>query len=518
MPHNVQAERHRLPIQIQNRIIHFCLALTPSIPPPLTADEPVTPEWDRMAGMCGRRARTKRMRERSEVQRLGLRLMRVCKAWKPLAAKYLYTEPLLTPYNLLSFASSLGAGEAKWSDLNLHPYSTPGRYVKTLDLSHILDGSDAPHPLYVTRACRSILSLIPNLTHFILPLLHTHILEYLINVDNCNFPKLRAIEGIDIHLVQCEPTLQRLSPHLEFLNLYGLVYDPHISSLEDSTLEETILSFPKLHTLVRHGSSSRDGISSMICHSEMPKLSRLSIAPCQDTRDELEFINNFLVLKGTRLISLTILEPREWPPRRTQFPYGILEFLPNLRHLSVLCTGDLNRLLENAKEHKLEVLTIPKPNAYIPSPSPSPVPAPTLGPLNPYGGGMVGQGLLAQSVVSEEDWSGHTGFSHQIDKLRNILTRAEIKPIAVVLDGYRWLPHDMGLAALEAGVSGRMRRLACRLKSYNVELRDMNGKQAPCLGEHQRGRSGTRGLSPVSPVRSPDRKGVGDGDGDEDGG
>lgn len=71
-----------LPFEIQRRIIHFRLALTPSYPSQLEASAPITPAWDDQAGQIGRQAVARRMIERGETQDAALDLMRVCKAWK----------------------------------------------------------------------------------------------------------------------------------------------------------------------------------------------------------------------------------------------------------------------------------------------------------------------------------------------------------------------------------------------------------------------------------------------------
>lgn len=72
----------RLPFEIIRRIIHCRLALDPSFPRQLRADEPTHPGWDSLAGQCGRQATLRRRKERIEIQTASLDLMRVCKAWK----------------------------------------------------------------------------------------------------------------------------------------------------------------------------------------------------------------------------------------------------------------------------------------------------------------------------------------------------------------------------------------------------------------------------------------------------
>jgi hypothetical protein len=70
------------PFDVQKRIIHFALALTPSYPDAINAYDPVSTSWDVLAGCNGRNAIRQRYEERLGVQRAALQLMRVCKPWK----------------------------------------------------------------------------------------------------------------------------------------------------------------------------------------------------------------------------------------------------------------------------------------------------------------------------------------------------------------------------------------------------------------------------------------------------
>lgn len=71
-----------LPFEVIRRIIHWRLALSPSFPSQLQADDPISPAWDNLAGQSGRQATIRRRKERLEVQDAALVLMRVCKSWK----------------------------------------------------------------------------------------------------------------------------------------------------------------------------------------------------------------------------------------------------------------------------------------------------------------------------------------------------------------------------------------------------------------------------------------------------
>lgn len=87
----------RLPFEIVRRILHWRLALGPSYPGTLRAEDPITPGWDSLAGQSGRQAAIKRRKERVDSQDAALDLMRVCKAWK--VSSYPHTKP----YHRLSY-------------------------------------------------------------------------------------------------------------------------------------------------------------------------------------------------------------------------------------------------------------------------------------------------------------------------------------------------------------------------------------------------------------------------------
>ncbi|KAK1927047.1 hypothetical protein DB88DRAFT_433704 [Papiliotrema laurentii] len=436
------------PIEVQKRILYFALVTHPRYG--FTPDgHPLHP----LSGQSARQNDVRRVVERLGTHRAALTLMRVCKLWKVQAAEYLYAEPHLTPNNLFLFAHALTSGDKKWSDINLHPVSTPGRYVTSLDLTHLRDGYETPHPTALQRVIRDIFPLIPNLRHLRLP---TGPFLPLEEIRRAPFArKLKVLEGLSVQYDNSgqtpDPVVRLLKglPSLELVTLFG---PGNIESPSWFELEETAqdVRLDKLHTLVLTGVKSGPVLHTLIT-SDLPALRNLILTSYAGCPGDLTL--PFQAAHGYKVINATYLQPKEWPGFPALPPLESLDLLPHIERLSFLLPKDLRHLSDMLKvDHPLKELRIPK---WTSSPS-------ERWEADPNNPAPVGTG--ATSLM--------TGL---IEAPPKHLER-------VVIDGFRWVRADLGMRALQTGDSGEMRRWADKLKGVGIDLVDMDGTKSPVFG------------------------------------
>jgi len=474
------------PLDIQKRIIHFVLALTPSYPGSISTNDPVTSSWDSLAGQNGRQASLRRSVERMGIARAALNLMRVSKTWKVCAycpccelrtelsqketIKYLYAEPYIHADNLFPLASALIRGDRKWDDLHLHPHSVPGRYITTLDLSHLHDAYYSIHSTSITRACNDIFQLVPNLTHLKLPNEMTPFDLGLISSPPFA-TSLKELEGLQVDYEESsdpkngdDPVVRllRCLPNLEVLSLHG-PGDVEIGTQWEQS-EQVTLKLDKLHTLILHG--VKTGIAlDMLIHAELPALRRLILTSYYQHSDDLTF--DFQQAHGLDILSLTYLQTREWQYVQSVPASETLDWHPNLIHLSYLLPNNLSQLsniLSSASSgatlHPLRSLTLPKWNT---TGTASPVPR----------WDQIAQAPIQPILPSQTLSDTSSRF------LRSLALQPPPNLASISIDGFRWVRAELGMRALMTGDSGEMRYWSDRLRERGMEMRDMDGRVAP---------------------------------------
>ncbi|WVR07456.1 hypothetical protein IAU60_004497 [Kwoniella sp. DSM 27419] len=491
-----------LPFEVQRRIIHFRLLQTSSYPSALD-DEP-GPSWDDWTGVRGRALALKRVEERKDVTRTARGLMAVCKAWKPVVMKYLYASPYLS-HNLTSLATAVLAGDAKWSDINIHAFSLPGRYITHLDLSTI---PPSVHPTEIRRASMSIFPSLPNVAHLKLP--PGELPFDLEEIGWAPFAKtLRCLEGIEADAnITSEGgdalvLLLRRLPNLQVLSVVGGPTQLHSgeSQLGDTfpTENQAVvprgrpLSLRKLHSLrledVRCGSLLDELIA-----AELPSLDRLALTSHFGGPDDQTYTLQHA--HGDKIRSLTYLQGKHWPSAMGGHGGLVpaketLKLHPRLQHLAFLVPdyAQLEILLSTCPpHHPLRWLTIFKwvePSRHVAADgAPTPLPA-SVDPATTHG------------------LSGSKDTPHFLRNM-TVFHPGNLKRINV--DGFKWVKPELGKVAMDAGTSGEMRNWANALSKAGLELGDMDGNLVPALisggmgyGPIERGgrrrSSGTGGLA-----------------------
>ncbi|WRT68321.1 uncharacterized protein IL334_005297 [Kwoniella shivajii] len=449
-----------LPFEIVRRIIYHRLSIPPSYP--FHLEDRYEPSWDAWSGVKGRMEATKRLEERKDVTRTARGLMGVCKAWKPVVMKYLYSSPYLTD-NLSCLTSCVLVGDSKWSDINIHQFSIPGRYITLLDLSTI---SNNIHPTEILKSIRSIFPILPNLQHLRLPPYQEGELPFSLDeISQSPFRKsLKCLEGVHVDMDMMSNgqdgliDLLRHLPNLEVLHVHGGTI-PDSEQILSNEGPYPPLRLDQLHSIKLEDVKSGDLLSTLL-ESELPSLNRLSVTNYYNQSGDATY--KFQEIHGYKIRSLTYLQGKSWPwflPSEissTTPCEKILELHPNLIHLSFLLPdyNQLDRFLSTLREspnHPLQVLTIFKwvePPPIVPS-TPSPIPSIT---------------------TSGKDTN---------KLLREIADNPPKNLKRINIDGFRWVKIELGKIAMNAGTSGEMRLLAGLLQKRGIELGDMDGNLAP---------------------------------------
>ncbi|KAK4684993.1 hypothetical protein P7C73_g5168, partial [Tremellales sp. Uapishka_1] len=420
----------KLPFEILRRVIDFHLSL-----PPSASIDP--DDWDNLAGQRGRQLVAERIEMQKKVRREVVCAMSVCRAWKTVAQKYLYTEPHLSS-NLDVFASCLVRGDKKWTDLHSSPFSLPGRYLAVLDLSDPALNSTL-HYSTISSILVAIFPLVPNLTHLKLP--NGPIPFPLVDLQTSPFiSKLRVLEGLQVvHQVSRDgkdPLVEilRHAPALQFLSVYGGGH-AHLG-LSETDFPQDALNLPSLHTLVIDGVIDGLLIETLI-KSHLPRLAKLAI-----TSYHLFPSDQTLRLQqthGAALRSLTYLNPRDWPALQVTPSSRTLDLHPALRHLSFL------------GHH-------------------------AMFPINIILGARINNHPLEQITLSRFTWRNRTSENEENRLLECICKTPPPGLRRLRIDGFRWV-KNMSKAAMETGHLGAMRKWEGRLRAKGIEMMDSEGRR-----------------------------------------
>lgn len=380
-------------------------------------------------------------------------------------------------------------GDRKWSDINLHPHSTPGRWITVLDLSSLDSGQSyfGANRITVAKACAALLDLSPCVTHLRLPAYSVKLSEL------CHLPcvrKLRAIEGIHLATRENEEEVIKFLRIAKNLELVGLVWvgstTVEMGMNEDQMAIQTRqLVLPRLHTLTL--AAGRPGpLLAALTRAHLPAFTRLVTSLYEESLELVEDdpdrggVRALQYAHGPSILSLTYVFTPDWPRRELLPPRDTLALHPNLIHLHL---GLQHSLLNEHPElgtalgsvhHPLAVVTLPRWPKVVAgadmSPSFPPTPpggTPPSGPPAPSGNAFLE--ALCQST--------------------------KVKTIAA--DGFTWVPPALGPWAAQSGDSGMMRQWAAWLSRKGIELRDQEGHTAPVITRGRGSFGGGMGLGMV---------------------
>lgn len=413
-----------------------------------------------------------------------------------LVTRYLYAEPQLTSDNLAHLAHAVLTGDRKWSDINLHPHSIPGRWITTLDLSRLDTGAryfDFTATI-LARATEILLDLSPSVVHLRLPPSGVSLTE--LRHIPC-IRTVRALEGVHVRTAADEEAVIRLLRATKSLEVLELVWVETRSEGRQEALDAEEadddddrvkagppLSLPNLHTLTfKNGTSGQ--LMRALTLASLPRLTRLVTSPYESDLlvhgdDALRGgVRAFQVWHGDKIRSLTYVAVPDFP-RRDMLPAAdTLSLHPNLEHMHLAIP---HRLLHDRASlapalfsRRLSVLTVPRwPRVTQTDASTSPHHQ------EPQDGRPQGNQFLYELAMAGPK---------RVDK--------------IVVDGFTWVPPSLGRWAADSGDCAMMRRWAAWLSHRGIELLDQDGAGIPA---YERGRAEVRRPS-AGGVAGPLRRG-----------
>ncbi|TFK41954.1 hypothetical protein BDQ12DRAFT_677437 [Crucibulum laeve] len=299
-------------------------------------------------------------------------LLTICKAFKEIALPVLYSNARMSHITALEkFHDRLHIADQMWDSIRRIPYSTPGRWVQTLDLSGLVF-TGQPQALILDSLLTKLFPLIPFLAYlFINPsfVLSRRALASLASREGA--ANIRALEGL-CYLLPPSPTpdqdpfvqLLRRCPNLTFLEVIGQGPDPaelefNYDDSDPFSMEAfKPLELPKLEVLTLLSMHNSPLMRALLA-SSLRSLRKLTLTPYDDVPYPASLVSHFISAQGETLRSLLLFTPKSWPTRLHPSPETLLITSPKLRHLS------LENPLPNlsvTETHPIQILSIPRPN------------------------------------------------------------------------------------------------------------------------------------------------------------
>lgn len=379
---------------------------------------------------------------------------------------------------LAKFTAHLYASDQRWDSIRRIPYSTPGRWVQSLDLSQIHLGprDECAADALLTR----LLPLLPFLAHLELSVgiqLSRRVMAVLGSRDGaCN---LRVLKGVkyDARLVGISPSHTSARPcmeddpltlmvagclGLEELEVIGVGLDdldlPQ-PVMDDTDLPPTppstppppsaTLLLPHLHTLTLL-STPASALLHHLVHARLPALRSAVLTPYGDLAPPRALVAAFLAAHGPRLRTLVLHTPHSWPTTLRAPPRALLRLAPNLTALSLeMAPLELDAPADDNMDNYTPAFSL---SAHSPTSR----------------GRRLGHPLTSLWIPRPS--------SHFRDALLPLLPHLpalrEIRARDV-----RWAKRGMSERALEAGHQGEMRTWRRLLATRRIKMLDADGRE-----------------------------------------
>lgn len=339
---------------------------------------------------------------------------------------------LPTLLSLERFQKRLHLAEQKWDSIRRIPYSTPGRWVQTIDLSGLAFTGQA-EALQFDSILTYLFPLVPFLARLILNPSYVLSRRALASLgERDEVVNLRSLQGFSYLFGPVESwehdsfiVLLRKCINLEELDVVGQGPDPaELESNHGNTGDFPPeffkpLNLQRLKTLSLLSMFSSPLIMALLT-SSLPSLRKLVLTPYDDIPYPLSLVSHFISIHGEMLQSLLLSTPKSWPTRLHPSPCTLLETCPHLRHLSL---EQPVPALVLAGTHPLQILSIPRPTSDV--------------------------------------WHALEKLLPRLPQLRVIRTR-----------DVRWLRIGMNSRAQEAGIQGEMKEWSKRLSRRSIRFLD----------------------------------------------
>ena len=247
-------------------------------------------------------------------------------------------------------------------------YSTPGRWVNSLDLTLLSHLTPAQY-LNFDRLISQLFPVTPFLTQIVLHSTVTLTRQAMQSLaDSQTVRVLKQLRGIhvpshphgSVHQSGALTSLLRSCVNLQHLELLGSGLDADADFPDPEAIySPSQITLPHLQSMsILHIPFSP--VLHALSRAEIPSLRALTISIYLDV--EGSDATKFLESHGENLTTLTLALAQTWPPTTTQIPTNILVICPNLRYLSLPTTPPSLALTPPPIPSKLAILSVPRPN------------------------------------------------------------------------------------------------------------------------------------------------------------
>ncbi|KAG9314160.1 hypothetical protein JVU11DRAFT_4946 [Chiua virens] len=365
------------------------------------------------------------------------------------ACPLLYSNvKISTVGDLDKFTARLRTADQTWDSIRRIPYSTPGRWVQTFDVSEITVMHDSRQAFVVDSLLTTVFPLMPFMENLklssSLPLSRRAFVCLTSRDGNSN---LRILSGVcyvpafsSSTSVEEDPVVRLLQKchRLERLEVMGSDMQPADGELDSQDVVEipgtdVKLDLPRLKTLILLSMPS-SSLTHALISAILPRLKVLHLTPYDDIPYPRALTTRFLDVHGESLSTLSLFTPKCWPTRFHPSPRTVLRTCPNVRHLS------------------LET------------------PLPALLPPDPMDTGKVVIPLQILSIPRP---------NHDFWRTLEALLPSFPSLSVVRMRDTRWLRKGLSSHAQEAGVQGEMRVWRQRLAKRGIYLLDGDWKDIP---------------------------------------
>ncbi|KAF9511024.1 hypothetical protein BS47DRAFT_1471381 [Hydnum rufescens UP504] len=341
------------------------LVLCPLLPPPLPKADLPSEIWARCLHFAMDLTIERAILDQSRLawlEQCRRDLLCVSKTFRSLASPILYgCIRLVTLRGLESLHSVVFTADQQWDSLRRIPFSTPGRWIQTLDISSFSSSLDTRSAkLRADTLLSSLFRLTPFLSTLLLDpkmVLSGRAMRALAEGCGGRIRVLRGLSaGLDFgsmppsqFLVARDPltALVRICRFLEVLEVFG----PGQTQDEESFLQtqttheltHEAIVLNRLHTLTLHG-IPQSPLFFALLNSALPSLTRLTMT-IYPSRLMPSHSALFLAAHGESIESLILPTPPDWPPpdyasynpsqTSANSPESLLHILPHLVRLNL---------------------------------------------------------------------------------------------------------------------------------------------------------------------------------------
>ncbi|EKM61390.1 uncharacterized protein PHACADRAFT_247953 [Phanerochaete carnosa HHB-10118-sp] len=302
-----------------------------------------------------------------------LNLLLVCKSLKDVALPLYYEDIHLDdPAHLEQFTELLRVADRRWDSIRRIPYSAPGRWVHSLDLSDLRCNLWSEVCLVDTLLTR-LVPLLPFLAHLVLNstiAVSRRLVDSICSRDGIG--RLLSLKGIklasSVDLTSEDTFLEvlRCSQNLEELEIYGSGVEPLLTDIPGASVDFDFsakpLRLPRLRKLAAI-SMHCSPVMFFLLHSSLPMLTHLTITPYDDVSVPSSLVPRFIERHGAELASLHLYAPKAWPTMLFPSPTTLLYTCPKLNHLSLENPLPTLTICSIYPKHPLKILSIPRPEA-----------------------------------------------------------------------------------------------------------------------------------------------------------